>query len=130
MMNGEMGLITLILEFKWHILFFSEIAGWVLTPFLFFARYFFQSTIFTWVFIILIAMSDYLPSILLPILDAIYTSSLKDWIYGGGLLLNVVIILLFVFSMTLGKKFVLKIDKKIMDFTSNIRGSLKRESDR
>ena len=112
----------IILEYKWHILLFAEIAGWVLTLFLFFARYYFQSTLFSWGFIILIAISDYLPSITLPIIDAIYTNDIERWVYEGGLLFNLVVLGLFIFSATLGKKYALILDRKIMAFVRNLKG--------
>jgi hypothetical protein len=114
-------MITTIIDFKWHILLFAEIVGWILTVFLFFSRYYFQSKIFSWLFLVMIIVSDYLPSITLPILDAIYnTSDLKTWIYES-LLFNLVIIGLFIFSITLGKKYVLIIDNKIMNYVIKIK---------
>ena len=116
---------SIILDFKWHILLFAEIAGWVLTVLLFFARYLFRSIVFTWIFGVMIIVSDYFPSIMLPILDALYTDSFKEWVYGGGLLFNLVILTLFIISITVGKKFVLILDKKIMGFTNKVKNKAK-----
>lgn len=76
----------------------------------------------------MIAISDYIPSITLPILDAIYTNDFKTWLIEGGLLFNLVVAGLFIFSITLGKKYVIKIDKKIMNFVDDFKNENRIES--
>ena len=114
-------MLTTILDFKWHILLMAEIAGWILTIFFVFARYYFQSNPFAWLFVILMALFDYLPSIVLPIIDAIYINDFEKWVYEGGLLFNLAMIGLFIISFTLGKKYLLILDKKIMNFVNSIK---------
>ncbi len=114
-------MIETILYYKWYILLFSEITGWVFTIVFVFARYFFQSKVLSWLSIILIAMLDYIPSIVLPIIDAFYINNFKEWIYNGGLLFDLAIIGLIIFSLTIGKKYLLIIDKHIMNFVNRIK---------
>ncbi|MGX9133266.1 hypothetical protein ACWV26_02650 [Rummeliibacillus sp. JY-2-4R] len=114
-------MIETILNYKWYILLFSEIMGWVFTIVFVFARYFFQSKVLSWVSVLLIAMLDYIPSIVLPIIDAFYINNFKEWIYGGGLLFDLAIIALIIFSVTLGKKYLVILDKRVMDFVNSIK---------
>lgn len=121
-------LLSIILDFKWHILLISEIVGWTLTAFLVFSRYYLQSKIFTWLSVILLAILDYLPAIVLPIMDAIYINDFKEWLYNGGLLFNLSIIGLFIISIILGKKYLIIIDQKIMNYVNNSKLKQSKET--
>ena len=121
-------LLSIILDFKWHILLISEIVGWTLTAFLVFSRYYLQSKIFTWLSVILLAILDYLPAIVLPIMDAIYINDFKEWLYNGGLLFNLSIIGLFIISIILGKKYLIIIDQKIMNYVNSIKLKQSKET--
>lgn len=121
-------LLSIILEFKWHILLISEIVGWTLTAFLVFSRYYLQSKLFTWLSVILLAILDYLPAIVLPIIDAIYINDFKEWLYNGGLLFNLSIIGLFIISIILGKKYLIIIDQKIMNYVNNSKLKQSKET--
>ena len=121
-------MLSIILDFKWHILLISEIVGWTLTAFLVFSRYYLQSKIFTWLSVILLAILDYLPAIVLPIMDAIYINDFKEWLYNGGLLFNLSIIGLFIISIILGKKYLITIDQKIMNYVNNSKLKQSKET--
>lgn len=121
-------LLSIILDFKWHILLISEIIGWTLTVLLIFSRYYLQSKLFTWLSIILLAILDYLPAIVLPIMDAIYINDFKKWVNNGGLLFNASIIGLFVISILFGKKYFLRIDQKIMNYVNSMKIKQRKET--
>lgn len=121
-------LLAIIIDFKWHILIISEIVGWTLTVFLVFSRYYLQSKIFTWLSLIMLAILDYLPAIVLPIMDAIYINDFENWLYNGGLLFNLSILGLFMISIILGKKYFFTIDKKIMNYVNSIKLKQRKET--
>ncbi len=121
-------LLAIIIDFKWHILIISEIVGWTLTVFLVFSRYYLQSKIFTWLSLIMLAILDYLPAIVLPIMDAIYINDFENWLYNGGLLFNLSILGLFMISIILGKKYLFTIDKKIMNYVHSIKLKQRKET--
>ncbi|PLT32533.1 hypothetical protein CUU64_18690 [Bacillus sp. V5-8f] len=114
-------MINLILEHKWEILFYTEIMGWILTIFLLFARYYFQSKIAFLMSIILIFIVDYIPSIVLPVLDFFYTDNLQLWVKDGGFLFSLTAVLLFIVGGTIGKRYVKIIDDKILNIVNKRR---------
>lgn len=74
----------------------------------------------------MVAILDYIPSIALPLLDFIYTKDIGTWLTEGGLLFNLVVIILFILGLTLGKKYLKKLDRTIKYYVS--KGKLKRNS--
>jgi hypothetical protein len=111
-------MIQIFLSYKWQILFAAEILGWLVTIVLIFARYYFQSKNIFYISVLGIVVFDYFPSIFLPLVDAIYSKDFHSWFYEGSFIFNLTVLGLFVFGFTIGRKYVVSIDQKIMNFVN------------
>lgn len=93
---------ALIIENKWLILFILEFLAWAMTFFMLYTRYKIQSAFWFKIALILFTLTGVIPQLLLGIVNFIKFKKID--------LFTLVIILLIIYSCTIGKKYLQKLD--------------------
>lgn len=106
-------MLSLLIDYKWQILIISESTAWIATFYMLYARYWLNSSIQFYIFGGISIVTGYFPHIVIGILDFIRFQQLDNF--------TLVIIFLFVFAFTLGKKVVIKIDFGMKNWVNKTR---------
>jgi len=96
-------MVNFILEYKWMILLILEVLAWLATFFMFYARYQMQSTLWFRLALILTVATGIIPQVLMGIVNFSATKEVDLFV--------LVIIMLFLYGLTFGKKHVQKLDE-------------------
>ena len=106
-------MMQLLIENKWAILIVCETTAWLTTFYMLYARYWLKSNIQFYIFGAIAIVTGYLPHVLIGILNIIKFQKLDGF--------TIVIILLFIFAFSLGKKVVSKMDSGIQKWVNKRR---------
>ncbi|WP_338449603.1 hypothetical protein R4Z09_26080 [Niallia oryzisoli] len=106
-------MLSILLDYKWQILIVSETTAWIATFYMLYARYWLNSSLQFYLTGAVAIVTGYFPHIIIGILNYIHFQKLDTF--------TLVIILLFLFAFTFGKKVVLKMDKGIQNWVNHKR---------
>jgi hypothetical protein len=98
--------VALLIEYKWVLLFSSELIAWIATFYMFLARYWFESKLLFIIFAMIAGFTGYVPHIVLAAIDYYFTKEVNFFPF--------VIALILLLGIILTKKYMMKIDQAVM----------------
>lgn len=97
-----------LLNYKWYLLLGLEVLAWLATFLYFYARYFTESGVLQKASLFLLLITGVIPQLCLMILNMYQTKSIGFF--------ELVVIVLVLYSLTLGKSHIHRIDTKIKNW--------------
>lgn len=118
-------MISFILNYRFRILFFSEIVAWILLLPMGYFRHWEPSLPLFILFTVLSGFFGYVPHFGIPLLTCYVEKSWKA-LYNNksSLIFSCLVLLIIVFGLTFGKEYVLKIDGMLYEFAQQQKEAL------
>jgi len=105
---GRIMMISILLEYKWWILLSCELIAWAATFYMFYAMYWLKSNLQFIIAGLVALLTGYVPHITLAFADFLKYREINSFL--------VVVVILFVFGITIGRKYISKIESKIKNW--------------